>query len=98
MSLILHPHVERIAVDDLKPYAKNARTHSKAQVRQIANSITRFGFTNPILIDDRRGIIAGHGRVQGHAYSVSAMFLASRSPISRKRTSEPIFSLTTNSL
>jgi DNA modification methylase len=47
---------------DLKPFAGNARTHSRAQVRQIANSIERFGFTNPILIDDDDQIIAGHGR------------------------------------
>src|SRR5690242_15111650 len=38
---------------DLKPYGNNARTHSKKQVRQIAESIQRFGFTNPILISDR---------------------------------------------
>ena len=50
-------------VSDLKPYARNARTHSKKQVRQIADSIARFGFTNPILISDDGGIIAGHGRV-----------------------------------
>lgn len=48
---------------ELVPYAKNARTHSKAQVDQIAESIKRFGFTNPVLIDGSGGIIAGHGRV-----------------------------------
>lgn len=48
---------------ELKPYSRNARTHSRAQVRQIAESIQRFGFTNPILIDDDDQIIAGHGRV-----------------------------------
>ena len=47
----------------LKPYARNARTHSKKQVRQIARSIETFGFTNPILIDDAGTILAGHGRV-----------------------------------
>ena len=41
----------------------NARTHSKAQIKQIARSIERFGFTNPVLIDDANGIVAGHGRV-----------------------------------
>ena len=40
------------SVADLKPYARNARTHSRAQIKQIAASITRFGFTNPVLIDD----------------------------------------------
>ncbi|MEQ1615273.1 MAG: ParB/Srx family N-terminal domain-containing protein, partial [Hyphomicrobiaceae bacterium] len=63
MTLIHHDHIERLAPDDLKPYAGNARTHSKKQVQQIAKSIERFGFTNPVLIDDGNGIIAGHGRV-----------------------------------
>jgi DNA modification methylase len=49
-------------VSALKPYARNARTHSRAQIRQIADSFERFGFTNPILIDDDDQIIAGHGR------------------------------------
>jgi ParB-like chromosome segregation protein Spo0J len=48
---------------DLTPYATNARTHSAAQVAQIAASITRFGFTNPVLIGDDGGVIAGHGRL-----------------------------------
>src|SRR5262249_17058997 len=47
-----------------KPYPRNARTHSKKQIRQIASSIRRFGFTNPVLIDDDLSIIAGHGRVE----------------------------------
>ena len=50
-------------VDELIPYARNARTHNDAQVAQIAGSIREFGFTNPILIDEQGGIIAGHGRV-----------------------------------
>jgi len=50
-------------IADLRPYARNARTHSKKQVRQIADSITRFGFTNPVLVSDDGEIIAGHGRV-----------------------------------
>lgn len=50
-------------VDDLKPYAGNARTHSDKQIAQIATSIEQFGFTNPVLIDDADGIVAGHGRV-----------------------------------
>lgn len=48
---------------DLIPYARNARTHSDAQVAQIAASIREFGFNNPVLIDQDKGIIAGHGRV-----------------------------------
>lgn len=55
--------VERRKVSELIPYARNARTHSDAQVRQIAASIEEWGWTNPILIDEDSGIIAGHGRV-----------------------------------
>ena len=55
--------IETLAVETLRPYARNARTHSKRQIRQIAKSIERFGFCNPILIDDQAQILAGHGRV-----------------------------------
>lgn len=51
-------------IDSLVPYANNARTHSKKQIRQIADSIRRFGFCNPVLIADDHTIIAGHGRVE----------------------------------
>ena len=51
-------------VDRLRPYAGNPRTHSRKQVRQIADSIRQFGFTNPVLIGDKNEIIAGHGRVE----------------------------------
>ena len=51
------------ATGELIPYVRNARTHSDAQVAQIAGSIREFGFTNPVLIDETGGIIAGHGRV-----------------------------------
>jgi len=50
-------------VDKLIPYARNPRTHSDAQVAQIAASIAEFGFNNPILVDTKAGIIAGHGRL-----------------------------------
>ncbi len=50
-------------IELLTPYANNARTHSDEQVSQIAQSITEFGFTNPVLIDKQGGIIAGHGRL-----------------------------------
>ena len=50
-------------IGDLIPYARNARTHSEAQVALIAGSIREFGFTNPVLVDGSNGIIAGHGRV-----------------------------------
>src|SRR5215210_3047092 len=57
-------HVEHVEVGALRPYARNARTHSKRQLKQIATSIQRFGFTNPVLISDEHEIIAGHGRVE----------------------------------
>lgn len=50
-------------IQDLIPYARNSRTHSDAQVAQIAASIREFGWTNPVLLDGENGIIAGHGRV-----------------------------------
>jgi ParB-like chromosome segregation protein Spo0J len=57
-------NIEVVSVSALRPYARNARTHSKKQIRQIAASIERFGFCNPVLIDDTAQIIAGHGRVE----------------------------------
>lgn len=54
----------QVSISDLIPYHRNARTHSKSQVEQIANSIQEFGFTNPVLIDGHNGVIAGHGRLQ----------------------------------
>ena len=59
-----HLFIEHRSPGELRPYARNARSHSKAQVKQIASSIERFGFTNPILISDGDEIIAGHGRVE----------------------------------
>jgi len=50
-------------IEDLIPYANNSRTHSDEQVNQVASSIKEFGFTNPVLIDEQGGIIAGHGRI-----------------------------------
>jgi DNA modification methylase len=55
--------IEQKSVKELIPYAKNSRTHSDAQVAQIAASIKEFGWTNPILVDGENGIIAGHGRL-----------------------------------
>lgn len=53
----------KMKVSDLIPYANNSRTHSDEQVNQVASSIKEFGFTNPVLIDEDNGIIAGHGRI-----------------------------------
>ena len=55
-----------VVVYRASPYARNARTHSDQQVAQIAASIREFGFTNPVLIDEEDGIIAGHGRLLHH--------------------------------
>lgn len=55
--------IEYKSVDDLIPYVNNSRTHSDEQVTQVAASIKEFGFTNPILVDENNGIIAGHGRL-----------------------------------
>ncbi len=56
--------IECLPVASLRPYKRNARRHSKAQIAQIADSIRRFGFTNPVLIGDEGQIVAGHGRVE----------------------------------
>lgn len=58
------PVIEHKAVAGLIPYASNSRTHSEEQIAQVAASIREFGFTNPVLIDDKGTIIAGHGRIQ----------------------------------
>jgi DNA modification methylase len=57
------PTIEMMSIGALRPYSANARTHSKLQLAQIADSIKRFGFTNPVLVSDTGEIIAGHGRV-----------------------------------
>ena len=59
-----HQQIIQRSPDSLRPWARNARTHSKKQIRQIADSIKKFGFTNPVLIDDALTILAGHGRVE----------------------------------
>jgi hypothetical protein len=56
--------IEILPLDQLRPWTRNARTHSRKQIRQIAESIRRFGFTNPVLIDGENRILAGHGRVE----------------------------------
>lgn len=55
--------VEYRKVEDLIPYARNARTHSEEQITRLASSIREFGFTAPILVDGENGILAGHGRL-----------------------------------
>jgi ParB-like chromosome segregation protein Spo0J len=51
-------------IADLKPYAKNSRTHTPEQIAAVARSISEFGWTVPVLIDEKGGIIAGHGRIE----------------------------------
>jgi ParB-like chromosome segregation protein Spo0J len=64
--MLPYPMAQRIEhwpLEKLIPWARNPRTHSDAQVAQIAASIAAFGFNNPILVDTKRGILAGHGRL-----------------------------------
>ncbi|WP_292067512.1 site-specific DNA-methyltransferase [Brevundimonas sp. UBA7664] len=63
-TAVAHRVVEARSPSELQPYSRNARTHSRKQIRQIADSIERFGFTNPVLVSDDSEIIAGHGRVE----------------------------------
>src|ERR1700723_2596597 len=66
VSISLHSMAKQIelwVLDKLIPFARNPRTHSDAQVAQIAASIAEFGFNNPILVDSKANIIAGHGRL-----------------------------------
>jgi hypothetical protein len=56
--------LETLSLDQLRPWPRNARIHSRKQVRQIAESIRRFGFINPVLIDGENRILAGHGRIE----------------------------------
>lgn len=63
-NLLFPVQVEHRPLSTLKPSERNARTHSAAQIKQIARSVKEFGFVNPILIDDECTIIAGHGRFE----------------------------------
>jgi len=57
------PQLQHLPIDDLLPYARNAKLHPPEQILQIAASIKEFGFNAPVLVDGENGIIAGHGRV-----------------------------------
>jgi len=63
MSTRQQPSIEMRSTQSLRPYPGNGRQHSKVQIQQIAESIKRFGFTNPVLTSDDGEIVAGHGRV-----------------------------------
>src|ERR1044071_10117793 len=56
--------IEQTSIHALKPHDRNARTHSRRQIRQPANAMERFGFCNPVIIDDDQKILAGHARVK----------------------------------
>ena len=56
-------HIEYRPINSVTPYARNARTHSPQQIKQVANSIEVFGFINPVLIDKNGVLVAGHARL-----------------------------------
>ena len=62
ISVNMSNAIEMWPIERLVPYARNARTHAAEQVSRIAASIVEFGFTNPLLVGEDGGIIAGHGR------------------------------------
>jgi DNA modification methylase len=62
-AVVLPKRFEHWHVDRLRPYDKNPRTHSEEQVRKLVASLREYGFTNPILVDSKDGIVAGHGRL-----------------------------------
>jgi ParB-like chromosome segregation protein Spo0J len=56
--------IATVALDQIKPHPRNPRTHSKKQVRQIADSIQAVGFASPVLLDEHGVLLAGHGRLE----------------------------------
>lgn len=85
---MLSKMIEDRPISSLQPYSGNARTHSKRQIRQLADSIERFGFTNPVLVADDDVIMAGHGRVLAAKHlgmsHVPTVRLSHLSPAERK--------------
>ena len=63
LTHLMAQRIEHWPIERLIPFARNRRTHSETQVAQIAASVVEFGFNNPVLVDTKAGIIAGHGRV-----------------------------------
>lgn len=88
MSQIVY---ETVPPTSLRPYARNARFHSRKQVNAIAASIREFGFTNPILVDEYGEIIAGHGRLQAaqelHLERVSVARISGLSEVQKRAPS-----------
>jgi hypothetical protein len=89
--------VTLVSIDQLTPYKGNARTHSKKQIEQIAASIRKFGFNNPVLVADNGQIIAGHGRVEAAKLLGLGAVPTLRSPISLPRSNVPTSWPITNS-
>src|SRR5277367_1984830 len=79
--------VKYYAANELKPYQRNARTHSKKQLEQLAKSINQFGFVSPLLIAEDNEIIAGHGRLEAALQvgyrEVPAIYLPGLSPAAK---------------
>jgi ParB-like chromosome segregation protein Spo0J len=73
--------LQDVPLEQLRPWKRNARTHSKKQVRQIAESINEFGFVNPVIVDSENNILAGHGRVEAAKFSDFRACLVSTSSI-----------------
>jgi ParB-like chromosome segregation protein Spo0J len=95
ISPAMAQRIEHWPIDKLIPFANNPRTHSDGQVAQIAASIREFGFNNPILVDTRSGIIAGHGRVLA-ARKLGLAEVAIISTTFPRRRNVPTSLLTTN--
>ena len=80
---------QTMPISQIKPNRRNPRTHSGKQIRQIANSIVAFGFTNPLLISEDFELIAGHGRYEAAKLlglaEVPVIIVAGLSPAKRRR-------------
>src|SRR6516225_10243293 len=96
-SVVSLPRAELRDLQTLRAYQHNARTHSKRQIEQIARSIERFGFLNPVLIDGSGAIIAGHGRVEAAKLLGLARFLYCISSIAATPRNAPTSWPTTSS-
>ena len=70
-----HIKIEYTALENLNPYKGNPKVHDEKQIQQIAKSIERFGFNNPILIDEKSEVIAGHGRLFSQIIACFSHFL-----------------------
>jgi ParB-like chromosome segregation protein Spo0J len=86
----LADRIELWPMDRLRPYERNPRTHSEAQVDQIAASMVEFGWTNPVLVDEQGGVLAGHGRLLAASKLGLAECRSFGSSISARPRSGPI--------